>query len=873
MSTISTGTLLTTAFVVKSDLSGTLQIQTGASSANAVYIDSSQNVGIGNISPSTKLDVTGNVLLSAANSFLRFNAGGPQLYVTVGNTLQFSMNGGGSEAMRIDNNGNLGIGTTSPSVRLDVQDTAAIARVTSTTGTNAVRYQVINTGGTSQFGRESSGGGTILSGADGYSTVLTGTGAYPMVFGTNSAERMRIDSSGNVGIGVTPSAWLSTVKAIQLSNRASIYTDSSGNTIVGNNSFVNSSSQDTYLQTAQASAYLQGAGQHKWYNAPSGTAGNAITFTQAMTLDASGNLGIGTSSITGKLNITGTESGGFTGITTYSALNSAAAKTDYIQFKPSIELNTAAGEAGGYTILVKQQGAYKNSIVASGVTNNGSNYLSFSTTNEAMRIDTSGNIVIGSITAGTQKLTVASSSAEIGINLVNTGSTGRTYELISGGSGGAFAGGLFGIYDRTAAAARLAIDSSGNVGIGTTSPIGKLDINANASTAAFAVATNSNGSLPSATPSGLVIGQNYGGGSAGSAEIDFIFNSSTYVGDNGGFRFYQRTGASTVNEMMRMTQNALYMYTGGTERMRITSTGSVGIGTSSPSNTLQVVGGIGSTGGSVTSSGAAITMYYDTSNDYGVTSVLNNGVAWKQYVIRSAGLIFKTSSDVEAARFDTSGQLGIGTTSPIRKLTVSTAGSCEFVLQDSSQGTDSKNWRIFNTGAQMYLGTLNDAGSAGTDVMIMDRTGRVRMPNQPYLHATVNSGVAGPNFAVHNTVTIPYNSIITNTGNYFNTSTYTFTCPVAGVYLVYASIQIGSMQGTSGVGPNFQIVRNGTVITGTYNFILTGTGYQKEEGTAYVKCAANDTLCVNYYTGSAMTGGGAEFNGDVRNALCIAFIG
>jgi hypothetical protein len=127
--------------------------------------------------------------------------------------------------MRIDNNGNLGIGTTSPSVRLDVQDTAAIARVTSTTGTNAVRYQVINTGGTSQFGRESSGGGTILSGADGYSTVLTGTGAYPMVFGTNSAERMRIDGSGNVGIGVTPSAWLSTVKAIQLSNRASIYTD------------------------------------------------------------------------------------------------------------------------------------------------------------------------------------------------------------------------------------------------------------------------------------------------------------------------------------------------------------------------------------------------------------------------------------------------------------------------------------------------------------------------------------------------------------------------------------------------------------------------------------------------------------------------
>lgn len=85
------------------------------------------------------------------------------------------------------------------------------------------------------------------------------------------------------------------------------------------------------------------------------------------------------------------------------------------------------------------------------------------------------------------------------------------------------------------------------------------------------------------------------------------------------------------------------------------SSGNVGIGTSSPSTKFQVVGGVASTGGDVATSGAAITMYYDTSNDYGVTSTLHNGVSWKPYVIRSNGMIFKTTGDVEAARLDSSG--------------------------------------------------------------------------------------------------------------------------------------------------------------------------------------------------------------------------
>jgi hypothetical protein len=51
-----------------------------------------------------------------------------------------------------------------------------------------------------------------------------------------------------------------------------------------------------YIASGYATQYSQSSGQHIWYTAPSGTAGAAISFTQAMTLDASGNLAVGTTS-------------------------------------------------------------------------------------------------------------------------------------------------------------------------------------------------------------------------------------------------------------------------------------------------------------------------------------------------------------------------------------------------------------------------------------------------------------------------------------------------------------------------------------------------------------------------------------------------
>jgi hypothetical protein len=119
-----------------------------------------------------------------------------------------------------------------------------------------------------------------------------------IIFSQSNTAKLTLDTSGNLGLGVTPSAWFSTRRALQVGVGGSLEASTSNYTFmnIGANYYVNTSGTDTYIASNYASRYTQNSGAHQWYTAPSGTAGNAITFTQAMTLDASGNLIIGKTS-------------------------------------------------------------------------------------------------------------------------------------------------------------------------------------------------------------------------------------------------------------------------------------------------------------------------------------------------------------------------------------------------------------------------------------------------------------------------------------------------------------------------------------------------------------------------------------------------
>jgi hypothetical protein len=176
--------------------------------------------------------------------------------------------------------------------KLQLTGTAATNTTSIGLGGSTTGYQrmlINNTSGGGQFGVEGSTASTITTGSAAYSTVVGDYAGYPLHLITGNVVRATLDTSGNLGLGVTPSA----SNLVTMQSEYGIISGNSGINIA-QNAYYNSGWK--YTATAVATRYAQSAGIHYWYNAPSGTLNTAITFTQAMTLDASGNLLVGTTS-------------------------------------------------------------------------------------------------------------------------------------------------------------------------------------------------------------------------------------------------------------------------------------------------------------------------------------------------------------------------------------------------------------------------------------------------------------------------------------------------------------------------------------------------------------------------------------------------
>ena len=209
--------------VTDADLSGTLDV-TGAftsqgiddnADATAITITSAEKVGLG-IDPSTlpsfishamKIANGGGLSItspsSSDNRYIFFGTGTSSSDVQLAaiknssSELMF-LGASGAERMRIDSNGNVGIGTSSPDNTLEVNGIINIKRsnelsVLSTTATGVANFE---------FGFNKSGGTT--RGMPNDTAFINMRQGYPIVIATQETERIRIDGGGHVTMPYQP---------------------------------------------------------------------------------------------------------------------------------------------------------------------------------------------------------------------------------------------------------------------------------------------------------------------------------------------------------------------------------------------------------------------------------------------------------------------------------------------------------------------------------------------------------------------------------------------------------------------------------------------------------------------------------------------
>jgi len=292
------------------------------------------------------------------------------------------------------------------------------------------------------------------------------------------------------------------------------------------------------------------------------------------------------------------------------------------------------------------------------------------------------------------------------------------------------------------------VTGNGKVGIGTNAPTGLLHLSSSAPALYMTDTTNNTDSVISMDNAGSLIFNADLNNEAGSSNIRFAVD--------------------------------------GTERMRIDSSGNVGIGTSSPVNnanrkTLALQGAWG--GQLDIMVGSTVHAQFGTDN-------FSSGQSCR--IQSQDGIVFKSGGSPERMRIDSSGNVGIGTTTPGSQLEIFKAGEggayrIKVKGDTGHTGIEIENTASSNTNLlfrnpsytqELYMDAAGKFHVYNNSAhrFTVDQAGIVTMPNQPSFNAYYPVATAGGG-----------NNIVFGTkrhdeGNNYNTSTGVFTAPVAGVY-------------------------------------------------------------------------------------------